>query len=184
MLNGKKMFSIKKIVITALLIAVGIVLPLAFHPVSNAGRIFLPMHIPVLLCGIVCGIPYGFACGIITPLLSSLFTGMPPVAILPSMLCELAAYGTVSALFMRYVRLKNLYVNIYIALIGAMLFGRIFYGILNALIFSAGEYSVQIWLTAAFVTALPGVVIQIIVIPAVVIALQKAKLIELRPRIV
>lgn len=178
MLNGKKMFSIQKIVVTALLIAVGIILPLAFHSIADAGRIFLPMHIPVLLCGIVCGMPYGFACGIITPLLSSLFTGMPPVAILPSMLCELAAYGAVSGLLIRYVRLKNLYVNVYIALIGAMLFGRIFYGILNALIFNAGEYSMQIWLTAAFVAALPGVVIQIVVVPAVVVALQKAKLIE------
>ena len=172
------MSSIKKMVIAALFIALGITLPLAFHSIPNAGRVFLPMHIPILLCGILCGFPYGLIVGIITPLLSSLLTGMPPAAFLPSMICELAAYGTVSSLLMRYVRVKQTYAKTYIALIGAMIFGRLFYGILNALIFSVGSYSMQIWLAAAFVTALPGVIIQIIIIPTIVVVLQKAKLIE------
>jgi len=162
-----------------LLIATGIILPLAFHSIPNAGRIFLPMHIPVLLCGVLCGFPYGLLCGMITPLLSSLLTGMPPAAMLPSMFCELAAYGAVSSLLMRYAPAKKSYARIYISLIGAMLFGRVFYGILNALIFSAGNYSMQMWLTVAFITALPGVAIQIVVIPAIVLVLQKAKLAEL-----
>ena len=169
----------KKMVITALFVALGIVLPMVFHSIPNAGGIFLPMHIPVLLCGIICGFPYGLACGILTPLLSSLLTGMPPAAILPSMLCELAVYGAVSALLMRYLRVKNLYAKIYIVLIGAMLSGRIVYGILNALIFKTGSYTLQMWLTSAFVTALPGIVIQIVLIPAIVFALKKAKLIEI-----
>ena len=172
------MINVKKTVIAALLIALGVVLPIAFHSVPNAGRIFLPMHIPILLCGMICGFPYGLICGIATPLLSSLLTGMPPAAMLPSMLCELAAYGTFSSLLMRYVPLKKLLPRTTVSLIGAMLFGRVFYGILNALIFSAGSYSVQAWLAAAFVTALPGVIIQIVVIPAVVLVLQKAKLID------
>ena len=172
------MFSIKKMIITALLIALGVVLPIAFHSIPNAGSIFLPMHIPVLLCGIVCGFPYGLACGILAPLLSSFMTGMPPAAFLPSMLCELAVYGLISSLLIRFVRTKNLYANIYISLIGAMLCGRVVAGILNALIFRAGNYSMEIWTTAAFVTALPGIVIQIIVIPIIITALQKSKLIE------
>ena len=172
------MFSVKKIVTASLLIALGIVLPMAFHSIPNAGRIFLPMHIPVLLCGLTCGLPYGLAVGVMTPILSHLLTGMPPTVMLPSMVCELAAYGAVSALLMYYVKVKNIYLKIYISLIGTMVFGRVFYGILNALIFSAGEYSMQIWLTAAFVTALPGVAIQLILIPAVIIALQKSKLIK------
>ena len=178
MVSSKQIFNIRNLVLTALLIAVGIVLPMTLHSVPNAGRIFLPMHIPILLCGIICGLPYGLACGIITPLLSHLLTGMPPTAMLPSMLCELAAYGAVSALLTRYVRTKSLYANIYIALVGAMAFGRVFYGILNSLIFNAGGYSMQIWLSAAFITALPGIAIQIVVIPAVIIILQKAKLIQ------
>ena len=174
------MNNIKKMVIAALFIALGIVLPMAFHTIPNAGRIFLPMHIPILLCGIVCGFPYGLICGILTPLLSSLTTGMPPAAMLPAMICELAAYGAVSSLLMRYVPIKNMYAKTYIALIGAMLAGRVLFGVLNALVFSAGVYSMRMWLTAAFVTALPGVAIQIIVIPAVVAVLYKMKLVELQ----
>ena len=173
------MSNIKKLVLTSLLIAVGVVLPVAVHSVPNAGSVILPMHIPVLICGIICGFPYGLLCGIITPLLSSLLTGMPPAAYLPAMLCELAAYGLVSALLIRFVRTKNFYADIYIALIGAMVAGRLVYGILNSLIFRAGAYSMQIWLTSAFVSALPGIVIQLILIPVLVIALQKAKLIEI-----
>jgi len=172
------MVNIRKMVAAALFVAIGIVLPLAFHSIPNAGRIFLPMHIPVLLCGLACGFPYGLICGILTPLLSSLFTGMPPVALLPSMLCELAAYGTVSSLLMRYTRVKNFYARLYLSLIGAMLCGRVFYGIMNALVFNAGKYSMQIWLGTAFITALPGVIIQILAVPTIVIALQKANLME------
>jgi len=168
----------KKIVITALFIALGIVLPLAFHTIPNAGQVLLPMHIPILLCGLVVGFPYGLACGILTPVLSSLITGMPPVAFLPAMVCELAAFGTVSSLLMRFTPVKNLFARTYISLIGAMIVGRIFFGILNALIFSAGSYSMQMWLSAAFITALPGVAIQIVIIPAIVLALQKSKLVE------
>jgi len=168
----------KKLVITAMFIAIGIVLPMAFHTIPNAGRIFLPMHIPILLCGLVIGFPYGLACGIITPLLSSLITGMPPTAMLPAMVCELAVYGTVSSLLMRYVPVKNLFSRTYISLIGAMIAGRIFLGVINALIFLAGSYLIRMWVTAAFITALPGVAIQIVIIPLIVLALQKSKLVE------
>jgi len=168
----------KKLVITAMFVAVGIVLPLAFHTIPNAGRIFLPMHIPILLCGLIIGFPYGLACGIITPLLSSLITGMPPAAMLPAMVCELAAYGTVSSIMMRYIPVKNLFTRTYISLIGAMLVGRIFFGMVNAVIFLAGSYSMQMWLTTAFITALPGVAIQVVIIPLIVLALQKSKLVD------
>jgi len=170
----------KKLAITAMFVAIGIVLPLAFHTIPNAGRIFLPMHIPILLCGLVIGFPYGLACGIITPLLSSLITGMPPAAMLPAMVCELAAYGTVSSLLMRYVPIKNMFTRTYISLIGAMLVGRMLFGILNSVIFMAGSYSMQMWVTAAFITALPGVAIQIVIIPLIVLALQKSKLVEVK----
>jgi len=173
------MINIKKMVTAALFIAIGVVLPLAFHTIPNAGRIFLPMHIPVLLCGLVCGFPYGLACGIITPLLANPLTGMPPAAMLPAMTVELAAYGFISSLLMRYTPVKDMFARVHVSLIGAMLIGRVFFGLVNAVIFNAGEYSMQMWLTASFVTALPGIAIQLAVIPAVVFALQKSKLIEL-----
>ena len=84
---------VKNLVTAAMCVALGIILPMAFHTIQNAGSIFLPMHIPVLICGLACGWQYGLLCGVLTPLLSSLLTGMPPAAILPAMLCELAVYG-------------------------------------------------------------------------------------------
>ena len=81
---------VKRSMITAVCVALTVVLPMAFHAVPNAGSVILPMHIPVLLCGLICGWPFGLACGLIGPLLSNLFTGMPPMAALPAMLVELA----------------------------------------------------------------------------------------------
>ena len=171
------MTNTKRLILAGLCVALGIVLPVAFHSVANAGSIFLPMHIPVLLCGLICGWPYGLACGVLAPLLSSLITGMPPMAFLPSMLCELAVYGFVSGLLMHYVKTGKLLADLYISLVGAMLLGRLVLGLLNAVLFRAGEYSVALWTTSAFVTALPGIVIQLAVIPVLVFALKKSKLI-------
>ena len=169
----------KSLILSALCVAVGLVLPFAFHSIPNAGSIFLPMHIPVLLCGLVCGPVYGLICGVLTPLLSSLLTSMPPLAILPGMLCELAVYGLVGGLLIRLLKTRYSMVNLYLSLTGAMLCGRIVSGVLNALLFRAGEYSLQIWTAASFVTALPGILIQLVLIPLLVVTLQKAKLVEL-----
>ncbi len=108
----------KNLVLTAFCIALCIVLPMAFHAIG-AGATFLPMHIPVLLCGLLCGWPFGAACGLIGPLLSSLLTGMPPAfPTLPAMMLELCAYGVLTGLFYRKLR-----GNLYLSLIGAMLGG-------------------------------------------------------------
>lgn len=165
----------KQVVISALCIALGVVLPMAFHFIPNAGSVMLPMHIPVLLCGLSCGPIYGLVVGILTPILSSILTGMPPAAILPSMVFELATYGLVAGVLIRFIKSSNEWVNIYGSLLGAMLLGRVVYGLMNALVFRAGAYSLQVWLTASFVTALPGIILQIIVIPVVVFALKKSK---------
>lgn len=170
----------KQLVLAGLFTALGVVLPMAFHAVPNAGSILLPMHIPVLLCGLVSGWYYGLACGILVPILSHLFTGMPPAAILPSMVCELAIYGLLAGLIFWLVRTGKLVLDLYIGLVGAMIGGRIIYGIVNALIFSAGNYSLSAWATASFVTALPGIIIQLVLLPAIVLALSKARLIEAR----
>ncbi len=173
------MLSIKKLIYTAVLIALGVVLPVTLHAVPNAGQVLLPMHLTVLLCGIACGFPYGLACGVLTPLVSHLITGMPSSPILLPMICELAVYGLAASLLIRFVRTNNFYINIYVSLIGSMLLGRVVYGIMKALIFNAGEYSMQIWVTSMFVTALPGIAIQLVLIPALVLLLRKAKVIEL-----
>ena len=172
------MSNTKKLIFTALCVALGITLPIAFHSIANAGAIFLPMHIPVLLCGLLCGWPYGLACGVLSPLLSSLLTGMPPVAVLPGMLFELAVYGAVSGFLLPRLHFQKKVFNIYTALLSAMLLGRIVSGVMNALIFRAGAYSLELWLTASFITALPGIVIQLVLIPVLILALSKAGIIQ------
>lgn len=173
-----KQFSTRKLAMAALCVALGVVLPIAVHSIPRAGQILLPMHLPVLLCGLACGWPYGLACGILAPLLSSLITGMPPAAYLPSMLCELAAYGLISGVLSQVVRTGRRGADLYIQLIGAMLLGRVVYGAMNALVFSAGDYSMAVFLTAAFVTALPGIVIQLALLPGLVLLLEKARVLE------
>lgn len=172
----------RKLVMAALCVALGLILPTVFHAVPNAGSIFLPMHLPVLLCGFICGWPYGLVCGALTPLLSSILTSMPPLAILPGMLCELATYGFVSGMLYAHLHTPKRAVNLYGTLVLAMLAGRIVSGVLNALLFSAGNYSMQAWLAASFVTALPGIVIQLVAVPVLVAVLQKAKLAEVPQR--
>jgi len=166
----------KQLVYGGLCLALCVVLPLTFHSVANAGSIFLPMHIPVLACGLLCGWPYGLACGILGPVLSSVMTGMPPAGILPSMMLELAVYGLVSGLLSNAFRSKNSVLSIYLPLVCAMLAGRVASGIANALIFQAGSYSLKAWLTVSFATALPGILIQLLLIPAVILTLRKTKL--------
>ncbi len=163
----------KKLVLTALFAAIGVVLPQTFHMIPNAGSVILPMHIPVLIAGFLVGPVYGLVCGIITPLLSHLIFSMPPAPVLPGMLCELAVYGLMSGLLNKVVKMENQLAKAYVVLIGAMLCGRITYGMLNALIFRAGSYSMQAWLSAAFVTAIPGIIIQLLLIPILVIRLRR-----------
>lgn len=170
--------SVKNLIITAMCIALGIILPMAMHTIPNAGRVFLPMHIPVLICGLACGWKYGLVCGIMTPLLSSVMTGMPPAAILPGMLCELAVYGLMTGLIINVVNTKSRYLDLYISLITSMVVGRAVMGVLNAFIFQAGNYAFKMWITGAFVTAVPGIVIQLLLIPTIIFALEKSNLIE------
>ncbi len=165
-------------IITAMCVAIGIILPMAMHTIPNAGRVFLPMHIPVLICGLACGWKYGLMCGILTPFLSSVLTGMPPMGYLPSMLCELAVYGLVSGIIIHVIHRKSRYINLYIALITAMIAGRITMGVLNALIFQAGNYAFNVWIAGSFVTAIPGIVIQLLLIPTIVLGLEKSNLID------
>lgn len=176
----KKMSPVKKSIITAVSIALCVVLPQAFHAIPNAGSIYCPMHIPVLLCGLICGWQYGLLCGIAGPLVSALITGMPPAAVLPGMLVECAAYGALTGLMMQLVHTKKVYPDLYISLLVAMLGGRIISGIAKALIFSAGSYSMTAWVTGSFVTSLPGIIVHLVLIPSIVYALMKAKLIPAR----
>lgn len=173
------MSSVKKLVLAAACIALCIVVPMAFHAIPNGGSIFLPMHIPVLLCGMLCGWPFGFLCGLLGPLLSSLTTSMPLAAMLPGMMVECAVYGATAGVILKYVHTGKLYPDLYIALVPAMIAGRVISGIAKALIFAPGT-SLAAWATASFVTGLPGIVIQLVLIPVILYALERSRLIPKR----
>lgn len=173
-----KLSYVKKLVFTAVCAALCLVLPMAFHSIPNAGSIFLPMHIPVLLCGLICGWPFGFVCGLLGPFISS-FTGMPPAAVLPSMMVECATYGLVTGLMMKYIHTRHNIADLYISMITAMILGRVVAGFAKAWIFTPGTGAFA-WVTTSLVTGIPGICIQLVVMPAVVLALTRAKLIPNR----
>lgn len=174
-----KLTSVKKLVYTALCAALCVVLPMAFHAVQNAGQVFLPMHIPVLLCGLVCGWPFGLVCGLIGPLLSSLLTSMPPAAALPGMMVECAVYGCVTGAMMCLVKTGKPLADLYISMLTAMVLGRVLAGLAKSLILSPGTAPFA-WVTTSLVAGIPGIVIQLALIPLVVMALTKAKLLPQR----
>lgn len=154
----------------AMCLALGVLFPQLFHLIG-AGPVFLPMHIPVLLCGLLFGWQYGAACGFIVPLLSSVATGMPPLfPTAAAMMLELCAYGALTGLFYR-----RLNWNVYPALLLAMAGGRLVSGAANALFMGvAGKpYGLSAFLSAALLTAWPGIIIQIAAVPLLVLALEK-----------
>ena len=176
----QKMSHVKQSIITAICIALCVVLPQFFHAFPQGGPIYLPMHIPILLCGLMCMWPYGLLCGILGPLLSSLITGMPTLAGIPSGIIEMGIYGDVTSLMMMIVHTTNTYADLYISLITAMLAGRVAAGIASALIFARGTFSFATWGITYFATGVPGIIIQLIIIPSIVFALMNARLIPKR----
>jgi uncharacterized membrane protein len=166
----------KRTVICGLCIALCYVLPIAFHSIG-LGSVLSPMHIPVLLCGIVCGPLYGLACGVVGPVLSSLLSGMPPAMALIWMVPELAIYGLVAGLLMRCLPVKHFYGKVYAALAIAMVAGRVVGGIASALFHlgTAGSYTLSMFVSSYIVGSLPGIAAHLILVPALVFTLVKTK---------
>lgn len=177
------MSKIKKACICAICIALCYVLPVALHS-FGLGSILSPMHIPVLLCGLVCGGFYGAFCGIAGPIVSSILSGMPPVTMLFSMIPELLVYGLATGLLMKWVHTGKLLSDVYISLVVAMVLGRIVGGIAKALfiaINATGDvFTLSAWVTGYFVTSLPGIVVHLILVPLLVTVLMKTKVIPSR----
>lgn len=166
----------KKMVLSAFFIALGIVLPFLTGQIPQIGSMLLPMHIPILLCGFVCGAPFGLAAGFITPLLRSVIFGMPPHAV--AMAFELATYGFVSGLLYRLLQKRKLFV--YVSLIISMICGRIIWGIVSFFLYGleGTAFTWQIFAGGAFINAVPGIIIQILIIPLIIFALEKGSMIE------
>lgn len=167
--------SVREIVFASLLVTTGIVLPMIFH-FFGLGSAFLPMHIPVLISGFILPLPYAVAVGAITPLLSSILTGMPPLfPIMTYMVFELAAYASAASFLGKKKRL-----NVYIALVGSMIAGRIVSGIvvwILVTVFGAKLPNTIIFIASSISTGLPGIIIQIAAIPPMVAILRKTNII-------
>lgn len=163
--------SVKQISLSALFISLGIVIPFLFHQFGLAGRIFLPMHLPVFFAGILIGPLSGVIAGLTSPVLSFLLTGMPPPYAVPLMALELPAYGFSIGLFYRYFKIPLL-----ISLILSMLLGRIAFatGILIIGAFVKLPISFISFLEASFITGLPGIVLQLIFVPALSSKLRRS----------
>ena len=175
-----KMTKTRCLTVSAMLFALGLVLPFLTGQIPQIGQMLCPMHIPVFLCGLICGARYGLLCGIIGPLLSSLITGMPGPAYMPQMMIELAAYGLFTGLFANIIRTGKGLVDLMCSLIGGMLIGRVIAGAARALIFARGTYTMAAWVASFFVNAVPGIILHVLLIPAVIYALQKTRLIPER----
>ena len=175
--------TLKKLVFAALCLALCMVLPLLTGQIPQIGKALSPMHIPVLLCGFLCGWPWGLAVGAIAPVLRSVLFGMP--TLYPDAVCmtfELAAYGAVSGMLYRILPRKPW--SVYVALLAAMIVGRIVWGVVKwVLLGLAGSaFTMEMFLAGALLNAIPGIVLHIVLIPIVVLALEKAGVAEIRPK--
>lgn len=167
----------KKLALAALFLALGLLMPFLTGQIPALGSKLLPMHLPVLVCGFVCGWPTALVVGLITPVFRSLIFGMPPLfptAVVMSL--ELAAYGFATGWFRRVFPKTNAFV--YLTLILSMLLGRVVWGAASLLIlgFAGRGFTWKAFMAGAFVNALPGIILQLVLIPVVIIALDRAKL--------
>ncbi len=169
----------KKLTLSALFLALGLVMPFLTMQIPEIGSMLLPMHIPVIICGFVCGPSCGAIVGFITPLLRSVIFGMPPM--MPTaiaMAFELAAYGAVAGLL--YHMVKKTKVGTYVSLLGAMIAGRIVWGVVSVVLYQimGSAFTWQMFAAGAFLTAIPGIVVQLVIIPPIIIVLKHNNYIE------
>ncbi len=176
----KRSSSVKNMVLSAMFLAIGIILPFFTGQVPQIGNMLLPMHIPVLLCGLICGWKYGLAVGIITPLLRSFLFPTPilyPNAI--AMAFELGTYGLVVGFWYQRSKWKCI-VSLYRSMLLAMVCGRVVWGVVMIFLLGAkgNVFTLEAFLAGAFLNAIPGIVLQLLVIPAIMMALHKTRMVQ------
>ena len=167
--------AIRRMVSAAVCLALCMVLPFLTGQIPQVGSALCPMHVPVLLAGFLCGPWWAMAVGAVAPLLRFALFGMPPVFPTGVAMCfELAAYGLLSGLL--YARLPKKTANIYVSLLAAMLAGRVVWGIVRVVLSGvAGEpFTWAAFMAGAFINAVPGIVVHILLIPVIVMTLRKA----------
>ena len=173
---------IRKLTLAAMFLGLGYVLPLLIGQIPQVGMMLLPMHIPVFLCGLICGWKYGGVVGFVLPVTRSMIFGMPPMfPYAMSMSLELAVYGLVVGLVFGLVRHQNL-LTLYFSIIISMIAGRIVWGLTMWVLLTVGEgaFTLQAFIAGAFVNAFPGIILQLVLLPAVMIILNRVGLVSFR----
>lgn len=168
--------NVKKLVLSGLFLALALVLPFFTGQIPQIGGMLCPMHLPVILCGFVCGGGWGAAVGFVAPLLRYLLFQMPPIYPAGlSMAFEMAVYGFVCGWL--YLRLSGHKWRIYPALISAMVLGRVVWGIVRLILagLSAQSFTMAAFISGALLTAIPGILLQLVLVPLLVTALERAK---------
>lgn len=168
---------IRKMAYSALFLALAMVLPFLTGQIPQIGSALCPMHIPALLCGFVCGWPWGLAVGFISPLLRFVLFGMPPI--FPTgvaMAFEMGTYGALAGLM--YRKLPRRPLNVYVSLLVAMVAGRIAWGLVRFVLagLQSSTFTLSAFLAGAVTSAFPGIVVQIVLIPVLVMVMEKANL--------
>lgn len=165
---------VQNLVLAAMFLAIGMVLPFFIGQIKEIGNMLLPMHLPVMMCGLVCGWKYGAAVGLILPFLRSISFGMP--ALYPNavtMAIELCAYGLLIGLFYGIFKRKNIF-TVYASLILSMIGGRLVWGIAKVLVLglSGTGFTLAAFWAGGFVNAFPGILLQLILIPSLMVLIN------------
>ena len=178
--------NLKKLTLSAVLLSTGFILPMLTMQIKEIGDTLLPMHIPVMLCGLLCGWQYGAVVGFILPFLRSFVFSMPPIY--PNaiwMAAELATYGLVIGIMFSLVPKKNIF-GIYVSLITAMLSGRVVWGIAKSLLLGIGTngFTFKAFLIGGFIDSLLGIILQLIIIPLLTVVISKINRREENARVI
>ena len=165
---------LRHMVYAAVCLALCMVLPFLTGQIPQIGSMLCPMHIPALLCGFVCGWPWGLAVGFVSPLLRMALFGMPPVWVAIAMAFEMGVYGAVAGILYRVLP-KNKG-SIYVSLLGAMVAGRLAWGLVKIILAGVQKttFPLSAFFAGAITGAIPGIILQLILIPVVVMLLEKA----------
>ena len=172
--------NVKKLTVTAFMLALGLVLPFLTGQIQSIGSMLLPMHLPVFLCALICGWEFGVPMAFILPLLRSFMFGMPPMyPTALAMAFELATYALVAGLL--YKKSKQSILSLYVAMIAAMVAGRAVWGVCMMVLLGVkgNTFTLSAFLSGALLNAIPGIILQLILIPVIMVALKKAKLIPI-----
>ena len=170
-----------KMILAARFLALAYVMPFLTGQIPEVGSMLCPMHLPVLLCGFICGPVWGVIVGFIAPLFRSLILGMP--SLFPTAVCmafELATYGAIAGLMHKLLPKKKLY--IYCSLLIAMIAGRLVWGAAMFICvgINGGAFTLSAFLAGAVLNAIPGIIVQILLIPLLIMILDNPKILNLK----